>query len=124
MPSAVSQARLARAPIHVAPGRIWAKPTTWSLFGSEVLECAASVPLPAVPRGIGELDADCVDVVVALVDHVLDLIGDHDELLGVGRDDADPVGRAATVDGLPFLGGGAYGGDVVEEDADAQDGQV
>ena len=47
------------------------------------------VAFPAVPGCVGELDADDIDSVVNLVDHVPDLLGDLAEAVGPRGDDAD-----------------------------------
>src|SRR6266568_6102549 len=38
---------------------------------------AARVTFPAGSRGVGKLDADTIDAVVNLVEHVADLLGNH-----------------------------------------------
>jgi hypothetical protein len=86
-------------------------------------ESAARVAFPLVLGGVGEPDADGVDVVADLIHHAHDLFGDREEAIGLRRDDADSLGRGSPEDWLPSPAGRPFG-NVVEEHADIDDGQV
>jgi hypothetical protein len=65
-------------------------------------ESAARVAFPSVPRGVDKLDADDIDAVVYLIDHVADLLRDLVKAIRSRGDDPDLLQRGTAEDRGPF----------------------